>query len=62
MDESTRRFVEELVKQQVKEQLELACRPGGMLFPPKSVSVIRGTENGQRYVGVVIKLEPGEDP
>ena len=62
MDENTRKLIEEMVRQQVKEQLELACRPGGMLFPPKGAAIGSSELEGQRYVSAVIKVEPGEQP
>ncbi len=62
MDENTRKLIEEMVRQQVKEQLELACRPGGVLFPPKGAVGFKAEVDGQRYVSAVIKVEPSEQP
>ncbi|MGE8451872.1 MAG: hypothetical protein ACN6OP_14855 [Pseudomonadales bacterium] len=62
MDENTRRLIEELVRQQVKEQLELACRPGGMLFPPKGAAIGKSEVEGRRYVSAVIEVDPREQP
>ncbi|WP_414539989.1 hypothetical protein [Stenotrophomonas forensis] len=60
MDENTRKLIEEMVRQQVKEQLEIACRPGGMLFPPPKAAIGVSEVDGQRYVTAVIKVEAGE--
>ncbi|MET9345006.1 hypothetical protein [Nonomuraea sp. NPDC003804] len=62
MDENTRRLIEEMVRQQVKEQLELACRPGGLLFPPKGAAIGTSEVEGKRYVSAVIQVEPDQQP